>query len=78
MAISGRLRMQNIQYVERWFDDHGYECIRMREYGDKTRFRISKDGSSSFFDLPNSVTDVRGYMTLFEKGEDLRDALKRL
>lgn len=77
MATGGRLRMQNIQYVERWFADHGYEYIQLREYGDKLRYRISKDGSSSFFDLPGSVMDVRGYMTLFEKGEDLRDALKR-
>lgn len=51
----------------KWLDEHGYDAVLIKQYLSKLVFDVSKNGATVKFEYPKSVTDVEGYMELFER-----------
>lgn len=51
----------------KWLDEHGYNVVLKKQYLSKLVFDVSKNGVTEIFEFPKDVTDVGGYMKLFEK-----------
>ena len=61
----------------RWLDEHGYDVVLLKQYLSKLVFEVSKNGVTEKFEFPKSVTDVDGYMVLFEKDFEMATKIKK-
>lgn len=62
----------------RWLDEHGYNVVLLKQYLSKLVFEVSKNGVTEKFEFPKGVTDVDGYMELFEKSFEIASKLKEV
>lgn len=60
----------------KWLEKHGYDVVLTKQYLSKLVFEVSKNGISIKFEFPKGVTDVDGYMELFEQSFELATKLK--
>lgn len=59
-----------------WLNDRGYDVVLIKQYLSKLVFEVSKGGITEKFEFPKSVTDVDGYMKLFEQDFELASKIK--
>lgn len=62
----------------KWLDEQGYDVVLIKQYLSKLVFEVSKNGIKEKFEFPKDVTDVIGYMKLFEQSFELAAKLKSL
>ena len=59
-----------------WLNERGYDVVLIKQLLSKLVFEVSKNGTTLKFEFPKSVTNVGGYMELFERSFELATKIK--
>lgn len=59
-----------------WLNERGYDVVLIKQLLSKLVFEVSKNGTTLKFEFPKSVTNVEGYMELFEQSFELATKIK--
>ena len=65
------------RYAERWFINHGFDCYLVKQYINKTVYRVSKDGIEDRFELPRAVENPKEFMQMYESSFAMKQALSK-
>lgn len=57
--------------------DNGFNIISNKQYLSKLSLVIEKDGITTDYDITNEVTDIEGYISIFNKTWEMTKAIEQ-
>lgn len=73
----GAFSTMDLEYAERWFINHGFDCYLVKQCISKTVYRVSKNGVEDRFELPRAVDKPKEFMMMYESSFAMKLALSK-